>query len=877
MRIYEGISLADIPDPESRDFIQRLRGALWKIDYWARDASDGFGRISLGENPNGSGEPLGGDADGGVFFKLQGRSGGQIGHGGTGDGSSLVLSSTLSGTKGKVYIGENRTQVVFDEANSLLGINTASPQAALHVVGTTGAVTLAPSSTLSCDWLVATGSGGTTSNPQDGPHRLQAISTSDDDTLYLAQALSGQGTNPAVFGLSGAIPTTVSQVIVNVRQRFLSAPPAAASAWTMRVVRSDGRWFETTHPDIHTDNASLNWVTTPFVIDTSGAGTAGGTPNSIELTSPNINNIYCLFTYVEVVYQGSSSTDIARFDDGTGNQHVRINTNGRLDVKGGPAGASPLQEWLNSTGTILSYIDFDGTFVGPISASTASFVDSGFRIVGSGNNNKKLAFEVDGLSVGTRTLTPQDFDYIIAGTNIANTFVSGQIFSNLTDVGLKIYADSASNSMLQMFGPGGGTSRFTVDNTTASWRWLSGSQVTFQIDPNTLSITDSSNATMQTLAQTSTAYWTDGVSTGVVEWFATNPNGKRVVLHNNGGIFTRFGLSATGFVIDNNASGIVHAPSSNGMVEIWNRGSPSKIPLRIMANPTQSAPMFVTRDDEDRRTYFTVGGITNIGPSVFNVPASPAAGGAIRGHGDVPIRVYTAAAADATQGVTYTLMDILDLASTLQLVIRTDGLGSGGILTLPTLGGIAAAAQTALTSGRVTIADANGQLTDDADMTFVTDTLTVKGLVVGTTKVTSYNGVSTVASGIPSLVAQANLTAQAAAITATTIYAVPAAGAGMYRVSWVATVTQAATTSCVLGGTNGFQLKYTDNDDSVVKTSNPTTTTAYTSAVNATGTQVSGSFCANCKASTNLQYLFDYTSVGVTAMQYNLHIRVEAI
>lgn len=144
-------------------------------------------------------------------------------------------------------------------------------------------------------------------------------------------------------------------------------------------------------------------------------------------------------------------------------------------------------------------------------------------------------------------------------------------------------------------------------------------------------------------------------------------------------------------------------------------------------------------------------------------------------------------------------------------------------------------------------------------------------------KITKYNNISTVSGGVPSELATVDLTAQGAAIAATTLYAVPASGAGRYRVNWVASVTRAATTSSVLGGANGFQLKYTDADDSVVKTSNPTTVTAFTSAGNTTATSVSGSFIANCKASTNLQYLFDYASVGATTMQYNLHIVVEAL
>jgi hypothetical protein len=169
-----------------------------------------------------------------------------------------------------------------------------------------------------------------------------------------------------------------------------------------------------------------------------------------------------------------------------------------------------------------------------------------------------------------------------------------------------------------------------------------------------------------------------------------------------------------------------------------------------------------------------------------------------------------------------------------------------------------------------------GQLATSSTFTYTTGTSTLSVTNVAVvTGVTSYKGVSTVRAGVASLVATSTLTAQSAAIGATTIYAVPAAGAGMYRISWVASVTTAATTSCILGGANGFQVVYTDPTDSVAKTSNPTTVTAHTSAVNATATTVSGVVVAKCKLSTNLQYSFDYTSVGGTAMVYDLDIAVE--
>ena len=138
-----------------------------------------------------------------------------------------------------------------------------------------------------------------------------------------------------------------------------------------------------------------------------------------------------------------------------------------------------------------------------------------------------------------------------------------------------------------------------------------------------------------------------------------------------------------------------------------------------------------------------------------------------------------------------------------------------------------------------------------------------------------YNTIATVDNGVPSEVAHINLTAQSAAISATTAYAVPASGAGMYRVSFVATITTAASTSSVLGGTNGFQFVYTDKDDSNVKTT--ASTMFLTSTANTTGTTISGVAIVYAKASTNIQYVADYTSVGVTGMQFNYHLKVESL
>jgi hypothetical protein len=143
-------------------------------------------------------------------------------------------------------------------------------------------------------------------------------------------------------------------------------------------------------------------------------------------------------------------------------------------------------------------------------------------------------------------------------------------------------------------------------------------------------------------------------------------------------------------------------------------------------------------------------------------------------------------------------------------------------------------------------------------------------------KLTKYNAIATVNNGLPSQVATSTLTNQTAAIAATTIYAIPADGAGFYRVNFYATVNRAATTSSTLGGTIGCQITHTVG--AVAKVTTPAAVTQMTSTTNNTGTAaVAGSILVYCDASTNLQYAFGYTSSGATTMRYNLYLTVEKL
>ena len=100
----------------------------------------------------------------------------------------------------------------------------------------------------------------------------------------------------------------------------------------------------------------------------------------------------------------------------------------------------------------------------------------------------------------------------------------------------------------------------------------------------------------------------------------------------------------------------------------------------------------------------------------------------------------------------------------------------------------------------------------------------------------------------------------------------------MYRITFTAKLKTPATTSSILGGTNGLQIIYTDVNDSVVVTTGTVANTSGTSlSINTTQSIYTATIAVMAKASTNIQYKFDYACVGATPMAYGVDIRVEKI
>lgn len=145
--------------------------------------------------------------------------------------------------------------------------------------------------------------------------------------------------------------------------------------------------------------------------------------------------------------------------------------------------------------------------------------------------------------------------------------------------------------------------------------------------------------------------------------------------------------------------------------------------------------------------------------------------------------------------------------------------------------------------------------------------------------VPKYNNLALSGNGLPSQVANVDLTLLSANTGPTTLYAVPSTGAGLYRISGVATVTRPATTSSTLPTIN---ISCTDKDSSgtplfispALFAGSPTpNATSNTTATSETFVMV-----CNAKASTNIQYVTTgYASSGATSMQYALHLRVESM
>lgn len=123
------------------------------------------------------------------------------------------------------------------------------------------------------------------------------------------------------------------------------------------------------------------------------------------------------------------------------------------------------------------------------------------------------------------------------------------------------------------------------------------------------------------------------------------------------------------------------------------------------------------------------------------------------------------------------------------------------------------------------------------------------------------------------VIADVDLTAQAAAVAAVTLFTPSATG--LYKIDFYLKVTRAATTSSTLGG---LTITYTDGTDSVAQSivaqgQNQAGATGTTNTGNATTSILTGSLNIWAISGTAVKYAIAYTSSGSTTMQYEAHIK----
>jgi hypothetical protein len=148
--------------------------------------------------------------------------------------------------------------------------------------------------------------------------------------------------------------------------------------------------------------------------------------------------------------------------------------------------------------------------------------------------------------------------------------------------------------------------------------------------------------------------------------------------------------------------------------------------------------------------------------------------------------------------------------------------------------------------------------------------LTTTGVIMVGTLISSYNGIATVANGVPAIYGAINLIGQTGNTSPTPLVA--SASAGLWLITVYTIVSQAATISSTLPDT---EVIYTDQDSGATITV-PLTAS---SSVNTTSTFAQATFVVNATAASAIQIAIGqntpYASSGATPMQFSYRARAE--
>jgi hypothetical protein len=324
-----------------------LYEALIRLNRHAGQSSASLAAVGRGETPDGSGNPLPVTPDLSGYFLLAGRLNGQIARGGTAAADPLVLSSTANSTKGKIYLGllGQTYRSALDEAQGLLGINTTSPAATLHIVGSGSGA----GSTILCTSIIddrwgaeRSGAGGSGT----GFDSLHALVTNDDSSGYIAANVGGGvpvGTNPHKMGLGGVITPGATYSILSRVAPFSNNTDRTLSSYMVSLVDSAGNQWDSavtfTPADAGLSAAELSataltWADVARSVVCSGTPVStGNTPNAIWISADFRNNVNAgLFTCVTYIAVSQAGSALARWDLATATRSGQIDIAGHLGV-----------------------------------------------------------------------------------------------------------------------------------------------------------------------------------------------------------------------------------------------------------------------------------------------------------------------------------------------------------------------------------------------------------------------------------------------------------------------------------------------------------------------------------------------------------------
>lgn len=186
----------------------------------------------------------------------------------------------------------------------------------------------------------------------------------------------------------------------------------------------DFRQTDDSAPSLYASTFSSTFQPAIFAESITGSGAAGrfsaratSTGPAVYATSANASPA------IHAVFGGITDDTMG----GGGVQTVCVDNVGHMSTGGGCGGSSP------------------------------PFIDTTNIVKGSADATKLLRFEVDGFTTGTtRTLTPQNANYTIAGTDITNLFTQNQQFNQyvqFTKAGVMQFQETASltGNLLEWF------------------------------------------------------------------------------------------------------------------------------------------------------------------------------------------------------------------------------------------------------------------------------------------------------------------------------------------------------------------------------------------------------------------------------------------